>query len=349
MLFEIAGREIAAGHPLFVVAEIGLNHGGHLDAALALVDAAATAGAAAVKLQTLHAERLVAPSCPPPQHVRAASLVDFFRQFELDEDAHRAVVARARSRGLAFISTPFDEAAVELLERVGCDAFKIASGDLTHLQLIERVARSGRPMILSTGMAELEEVAEALECARGAGAVELALLHCVSAYPVPPGEENLAAISTLARTFGVPVGLSDHGLDELAPVITVALGGAIYERHIVPADAGDAVDQAVSSTPAGLARAIALAERARRAIGDGRKTCLPIEEPNRAPSRRALYAGRAIAAGTVLEAADLVALRPLEGIDARRWRSVIGQTVVRPVAAGAALRPDDLGEAPCAG
>lgn len=347
MLLEIAGREIAAGHPLFVVAEIGLNHGGHLDAALALVDAAAAAGAAAVKLQTLHAERLVAPSCPPPQHVRAASLVDFFRQFELDEEAHRAVAARARSRGLAFISTPFDEAAVELLERVGCDAFKIASGDLTHLQLVERVARSRRPMILSTGMAELEEVGEALECARGAGAVELAILHCVSAYPVPAGHENLAAISTLARTFGVPVGLSDHGVDELAPAITVALGGAIYERHIVAADGVGAVDQAVSSTPAGLARAIALAERARRAIGDGRKTCLPIEEPNRVPSRRALYASRPIPVGTVLEATDLVALRPLAGIDARLWRSVIGQTAVRPVAPGTPVQADDLGGSPC--
>lgn len=342
MLFEIGGREVAAGHPLFVIAELGLNHGGRLEAALDLVDAAATAGAAAVKLQTLRAERLVAPSCPPPQHVAATSLVDFFRPFELDEAAHHAVAARTRARGLAFISTPFDEEAVDLLERVGCDAFKIASGDITHLRLIDRVARTGRPLIVSTGMAEIEEVAETLECARAAGAVELALLHCVSAYPVPAGHENLAAIATLARTFGVPVGLSDHGTDPLAPVITVALGGSIYERHLIAGDDAEAVDAAVSSTPDDLARAIGLADRARRAIGDGRKTCLPVEEPNRVASRRGLYAGRALAAGDVLAAADVVALRPLTSLDARHWRAVVGRRVIRAVAAGAPLQASDL-------
>ncbi len=196
---RIAGREVGAGRPLFAIAEIGLNHSGSLERALAMVDAAAAAGAAAVKLQTLEATALVAPSCPAPAHVEATSLTEFFQAFELDEAAHRAVAARARQHGMAFISTPFSLHSVDLLERVGVDAFKVASGDLTWDALIERVARSGKPLIISTGMATLAEVAHALATARLAGATQIVLLHCVSAYPNPRGAENLKAIDTLAR------------------------------------------------------------------------------------------------------------------------------------------------------
>ncbi len=170
MPIRIAGRSVGAGEPLFAIAEIGLNHGGSQDEALALVDAAARAGASAVKLQTLRADGLVAGHCPAPAHVEARSLRDFFRQFELDEEAHRAVATRARAHGLAFMSTPFDLDAVEMLERVGVDAFKIASGDLTFVSLIRRVAATGKPIVLSTGMSTLAEAASAAACAREAGA-----------------------------------------------------------------------------------------------------------------------------------------------------------------------------------
>lgn len=213
MLHEIAGRAIGAGARIFVIAEIGLNHGGSVDRALAMVDAAAKAGASAIKLQTMTADRLVAESCPPPAHVKAASLREFFATFELDMDAHRAVIARARAHRLAVLSTPFSEAAVAMLETLGVDAYKIASGDLTYHPLISVAASTGRPVILSTGMSTLPEVMQAVAVARRAGGDQLAALHCVSAYPTPVESQNLRAIATLGSALHIPVGLSDHGTE----------------------------------------------------------------------------------------------------------------------------------------
>ena len=253
MCMNIAGRSITSDGPLFVIGEIGLNHGGELAEALAMVDVAALAGASAVKLQSLRGETLVTAACPAPAHVDSASLQDFFRQFELDEAAHAAIAERARFLGMAFMSTPFDEAAVAMLERVGCDAYKIASGDLTHHRLIERAAATGKPLVLSTGMSNLDEIYDAVDVARSAGAKSIALLHCVSAYPVPKGSENLQAIATIGKALGLPVGLSDHGTDVSDIVIAVTLGAVLYERHIVLEEDSSAIDAAVSSTPHDLA------------------------------------------------------------------------------------------------
>jgi N,N'-diacetyllegionaminate synthase len=334
MSLEIAGRPIGRRFPLFVVAELGLNHNGSVQAALDLVDAAANAGASAVKLQTIEADRLVAADCPPPAHVVAASLRDFFRQFELDAAEHRAVAARAHERGLAMMSTPFSEGAVDMLQAAGCDALKIASGDVTHLHLIERAARTGLPLVISTGMSGLGEVAEALACARGAGARQVALLHCVSAYPVPPGGENLGAIVELARTFRVPVGLSDHGVQPVAVPLAVALGASIYERHFVLDERAAGVDAPLSSTPVQLRAAVDLAAAAAAALGPGRKVCTPDERPNLEASRRSLHAARDLRAGEVVDDASIVALRPATGLDARRWRDIVGVQLTRDVPAG---------------
>ncbi len=334
MTMRIAGRIVGAGAPLFVVAEIGLNHGGSVQEALRLVEAAAQAGASAVKLQTLTGETLVAPECPAPVHVRASSLRQFFRQFELDAEAHAAVARLARSHGMAFISTPFHEDAVDLLEALDVDAYKIASGDITYERLIERVAATGRPMILSTGMSTVAEIARAVACARGAGARQLALLHCVSAYPVPQGSENLAAVATLAAEFHVPVGLSDHGTDTVAAAVAVALGASLYEKHLVLTSGGGEIDAAVSATPETLASIIRVADRARRSLGDGVKRCLPVEQPNLLPSRRSLHASRDLVPGDVIGERDVIALRPGGGLDPRRWRELVGARVRRPMKAG---------------
>lgn len=339
---QIGGRQIDAEQPLFVMAEIGLNHGGDRDRALAMVDAAAEAGASAVKLQTIDAERLVTSGAPAPMHVEVGSLRAFFRTFELDEAAHRAVAGRARARGVAFVSTPFDEQGVAMLARIGADALKIASGDLTHHRLIAAAARTGLPLIISTGMSNLTEVAEAVGCARMAGARALALLHCVSAYPVPQGHENLRAMAELASAFQVPVGLSDHGTDPLAAALTVALGGSIFEKHFVLADGGDEIDAAVSVAPAGLATLVRTAERTRRALGDGRKVCLPVEAGNMDASRRSLYAARDLRTGDRVGEHDVIALRPGTGIDARRWRELIGQRMTRDLASGEPFVGADL-------
>jgi sialic acid synthase SpsE len=342
-MLAIAGRGIGPDAAPFVMAEIGLNHGGDPQRALALVDAAASAGADAIKLQTLFAEELVAPVCPAPAHVAAPSLVDFFRTFELDEAAHRRVVAHARARGLAVVATPFSESAVAMLERVGVDALKIASGDITFDQLIARAASTGKPLVISTGMSSLEEAQHALAVATRAGASGVALLHCVSAYPVPPGSENLLAIRTLAEACGVPVGLSDHGSDTFALPIAVALGAVIYERHLVIEDDEKAIDRAVSSTPSELRQAIAAGRRAWAALGTGEKRCLDAEAVNLVASRRSLCTTRPLPVGARLRASDLVALRPATGMAPSEMGSLIGRQLTQPVDAGIPLAPSALG------
>ena len=342
MCMNIAGRSITSDGPLFVIGEIGLNHGGELAEALAMVDVAALAGASAVKLQSLRGATLVTAACPAPAHVDSASLQDFFRQFELDEAAHAAIAERARFLGMAFMSTPFDEAAVAMLERVGCDAYKIASGDLTHHRLIERAAATGKPLVLSTGMSNLDEIYDAVDVARSAGAKSIALLHCVSAYPVPKGSENLQAIATIGKALGLPVGLSDHGTDVSDIVIAVTLGAVLYERHIVLEEDSSAIDAAVSSTPHDLALRLQAADRAKGALGDGRKVCLPAEAANITASRRALYATRDLEPGETVRAEDVVALRPASGLPANRWHELVGCRLQRPVAAGAPFEIHDL-------
>lgn len=338
----IGGRSVGGEAPLFVVAEIGLNHGGSVDEALALVDAAATAGASAIKLQTLRGETLVAKSCPPPAHVSCDSLQAFFQTFELDADAHRAIQQRAAERGLVFMSTPFDEEAVAMLDRLGCEAFKIASGDVTHLRLIACAAATGKPMVISTGMSELEEVGAALDCARSAGARDIALLHCVSAYPVPFASQNLRAIATLAREFRVPVGLSDHGTEALDIALAVALGASIYEKHIVSGLNTTAIDAAVSATPRQLESLIGLAMRTRLTLGDGRRTCGAAELPNRLPSRRGLYARHALKIGQIVRDEDVIALRPASGLGAQYGNALLGTRLARNIEAGEPFLDSDL-------
>jgi N-acetylneuraminate synthase/N,N'-diacetyllegionaminate synthase len=342
MLRDIGGRRIGPDQPVFVIAEIGLNHGGSCERALALVDAAAAAGASAVKLQSLYADRLVSATCPPPLHVRAQSLREFFAAFELDLAAHRAIVSRARSRGLAVMTTPFCEDVVVPLLEIGFDAFKIASGDITYDGLIGAVAATGRPLVLSSGMSDLGDVAAALGIARASGSDELAVLHCVSAYPVPSGSENLRAITTLAQTFGRPVGLSDHGCGLPTAVAAVALGARIYERHLILPGDEDAIDAAVSSTPDELKAIVDAMERARLALGSGQKVCQSAEAPNVTASRRGLYARRTLRAGQQVSSADVIALRPQTDVPPSRVHALVGAVLSRDIQAGEPFHLADL-------
>ena len=345
MSFEIAHRPIDSAADMFVIAEIGLNHGGDPARALEMVDAAAWAGASAVKLQTIDAQQLVASHCPPPAHVGATSLREFFRTFELDVAAHRAVVERARARGLAVLSTPFSESAVSMLGELGIDAFKIASGDLTYDGLIAAAAAMRRPLIISTGMSELGEVRHALDVATHGGARHVAILHCVSAYPTPPESENLGAIVALRDAMRVPVGLSDHGAGLVSAVAAAALGACIYERHLVLGDDYDAIDRAVSSTPQELRDIVAALAHTRAAFGDGRKRCLPAEAVNRMPSRRGLYATRPLRAGHMLTRDDIAVLRPASALAPADLRWVVGAAITRDIAAGDAFARADVAQA----
>jgi sialic acid synthase SpsE len=342
MLREIGGRAVGTGAPVFVIAEIGLNHGGSLSRALELVDAAAAAGASAVKLQSLYADRLVAPSCPAPAHVKAASLQDFFATFELDLHAHRAIAERARRHGLAVMTTPFAEDMVPALDQIGFDAYKVASGDITYAGLIHKLAETGKPLVISSGMSTLSDVAAALRAARARRCDQVAVLHCVSAYPTPAGAENLRAIRSLAEEFRIPVGLSDHGSGLTSAVAAVALGASVYERHLMlPGDAG-AIDAPVSSTPDELRAIVRAMEHVRVALGSGAKLCQPAEAVNVTASRRGLYATRSLRAGDRVSRADVVALRPATRVTPFDIDVLVGATLDRNVNAGAPFEPEDL-------
>jgi N,N'-diacetyllegionaminate synthase len=344
MLREIGGRAVGQDSPVFVIAEIGLNHGGSLTRALELVDAAAAAGASAVKLQTLYADRLVARSCPAPAHVHAESLQDFFATFELDLDAHRAVVERARRHGLAVMTTPFAEDVVPALESMGFDAYKVASGDITYLGLIGTLASTGKPIVLSTGMSTLSDVAAALGAVRARRGEDVGVLHCVSAYPTPRASENLRAIRTIADAFRLPVGLSDHGGGLVSAVAAVALGATIYERHLVLPGDGEAIDAAVSSTPEELKAIVQAMEHARVALGSGAKLCQPAEAVNLTASRRGLYATRTLRAGECVMRADVIALRPATRVAPSEIDALLGVTLDRDIAAGEPFEPTDMTE-----
>jgi sialic acid synthase SpsE len=338
----IGDRTVGTGFPVLAIAEIGLNHGGSPQRALAMVDAAADAGASAIKLQSLEAHRLVSETACAPAHVKADSLRAFFARFELDWNAHEAVVARAHARGLLAMTTPFAVEAVPVLDAMGFDAFKIASGDLTFLGLIAAVAATGRPLVMSTGMSDLGEVHQAVRVARSAGARQLALLHCVSAYPTPVSDENLRAVATLGRAFPMPVGLSDHGRGLPSAITAVALGASIYERHFVLAGDADALDRAVSSEPDEFAAIVAAMAETQRALGDGVKACRTAERPNVRPSRRGLYATRTLNPGDVISAEDIAVLRPAGATDPADLPALLGTTVRRTIVSGGAFEPADL-------
>lgn len=337
----IGGRSISAGAPMFVIAELGLNHNGDPDLALRLVEAAAAAGASAIKLQAFRAERLIAADAPGPAHVASDSLRGLFRTFELPTDAYRRIVDHARRVGVAVVVTAFDSETVREFDALGVDAFKIASGDLTHVALIEAAARTRRPLIISTGMSDQSDVDNALDWAVGAGARALAVLHCVSAYPTPDDQQNLRAIATLARTCRVPVGLSDHGMGRDAAVIACALGATLYERHLhLPGT--NAIDAPVSSSPEQLRDIVQAVTRCRLSLGDGLRQPMAAETANVHPSRRGLYAARALRAGHVVTDADVVALRPAAGLGARFHRSLVGCRLRRALGPGDSFELEDL-------
>jgi len=344
--FAIAGRTIGSG-PVFVIAEGGVNHEGDPALAHRLVDAAADAGADAVKFQTFDPDALAAADAPKAAYQEAAgetgaSQREMLARLVLPGDAWAGLRDHALERGLVFLSTPFDDASADLLDRLDVPAFKVGSGELTNLPFLARLARRGRPMLVSTGMADMVEVAAAIDAIAAAGDPPLALFHCVSSYPARAEDANLRAIETLRRAFGVPAGWSDHtpGI-ELALAATAA-GATLIEKHLTLDRTMPGPDHLTSVEPDGFERMVAGIRSISAAMGHGDKVPVEAERAIAAVARRSLHWSRSLPAGAAITDADLVALRPGTGLAPGRAAEVVRRALRRPVAAGTMVVLGDL-------
>jgi N-acetylneuraminate synthase/N,N'-diacetyllegionaminate synthase len=318
----------------YTIAEIGGNHGGRLDLALAMVDAAAAVGADAAKFQVYRTRALCTADMPGRE--------DFERE-ELPPDAVRSLAARCASRRITFLATPFDEESLALVAELGAPAIKIASGDVTHWPLLRAAARCGRPLLLSTGAATFEELAGALAAIREVRAVPVVLMHCTAAYPAPDAEANLAAIPALREQFGLPVGFSDHTLGVDVALGAVAVGACVVEKHFTTDVNLPGGDNAMSITPLELERLVRGSRRVAAARGAEGARPTASERVLLPAMRRSLVAARPLAAGSTLTADSLAAKRPARGIAPCDLEKVLGRRTTRALAADEALRWEDLG------
>jgi len=344
MNLTLAGRRIGPDQPPYVIAELSANHNGSLERALATLAAAKAAGADAVKLQTYTPDTMTL-DCDLPDFKIKGGLWDGYTLYELYREAHTpfewhgALFEEGRKLGITVFSTPFDESAVELLERLGAPAYKIASFENTDLPLIRTVAATGKPIILSTGMASLEEIGEAVETAKSAGCRALVLLHCVSSYPTPINAANLRVIPELARRFGVVVGLSDHTLGTTAAVASIALGAAVIEKHFTLSRAEKGPDSAFSLEPSELAELVRQAYAAWSALGTGTLTRPPAETGSRV-FRRSIYFVRDLPAGHVVGPEDIRRIRPGHGLPPKYFDALLGRRLKVAVRRGMATQCD---------
>jgi len=336
---ELIARLIDPDRPCFIIAEAGVNHNGRLETGLALVEAAARAGADAVKFQTFKAERLAGPLAPKaPYQARttggAESQQEMLQRLELGRSEHEALLAKCGEEGIEFMSTPFDEPSADLLEGLGVALYKLPSGELTNLAFLAHVARKGKPMILSTGMADLSEVEAAVESVRAAGNPPLVLLHCLSAYPAKPEEVNLRAMETMARAFGLPVGFSDHSLGLEIALAARALGARVIEKHFTLDRTMEGPDHAASLEPAELAALVRGIRKVEAALGHGRKEPAPSEAETAAVVRKSLVAARDIPAGTALTPEMVALKRPGTGLPPGMGPRIVGRTALRLIREG---------------
>jgi N,N'-diacetyllegionaminate synthase len=346
-LVRLGHRRLGEGEPCFVIAEAGVNHNGDPELAARLVEAAAAARADAVKFQTFRAEGVASRSAPKADYQlettsRTETQLEMLRRLELDGEAHVALKSLAENRGLVFLSTAFDVSSVDVLDRLGVDAFKVASPDLTNVPLLEEIGRRGRPILLSTGLADLEEVERALAVLRGAGDADVVVLHCVSEYPAAAEDANLRAMATMRARFGVPIGYSDHTQGSEVALAAVALGAAVLEKHFTLDRTLPGPDHRASLEPDELARLVAAVRRVESSLGTGIKEPTEAERRNARAVRRSLAAAEDLAAGTVLTREMLTALRPGTGISPASIEAVIGRRLTRNIAHSELLALSDL-------
>jgi N,N'-diacetyllegionaminate synthase len=340
----IGQQVIGTGSQVFVVAEIGINHDGSVSQAQKLIDAAAASGADAVKFQSYRVDRLLIPSRDryAQQGEGGESAYQMLRRCELSWEAQEKLKKHADERGILFLSTPFDEDSADFLDSLGVPVFKIASSDLTHVPLLRHVASKGKPILLSTGMSFLSEVADALHTLRSAGAREILLMHCISAYPVLPQHMNLRALQTLQSYFELSVGLSDHSEGILLSLVAVALGAVLLEKHFTLDKNASGPDHKASIDPHDLKQLVECLRNVEASLGDGRKRPSDIEEENRLFGRRSIVAAVDIRAQETIAPWMLAFKRPGSGLEPRYHEKVIGMTARRNIGKDTILQWEDL-------
>ena len=331
----IAGRRIAADEAPYVIAEMSANHNGNIETAFKIIEEAKKAGADAVKLQTYTADTITLNSDAEDFQIHGGlwdgkTLYQLYKEAQMPWEWHKPLFEHARKLGITIFSSPFDNTAVDLLEDLNTPAYKIASFEAVDLPLIKYVASTGKPMIISTGMADAEEIAEAIDAARAGGCKELAILHCVSGYPAPAQDYNLRTIPDMMQRFGLVTGLSDHTLDNTTAIASVVMGAAIIEKHFTLDRQGGGPDDSFSLEAAELAALCRDSKTAWAALGKvdyGRKS----SEQGNAQFRRSLYFVKDLKAGDVITADAVRSVRPGFGLAPKHLQEIIGKTALKPI------------------
>jgi N-acetylneuraminate synthase len=343
---EIKGRRIGAGYPVYVIAEISCNHGGSFEQAAELIRAAKRAGADAAKLQTYTPDTITLDSTRPEfQIAKDSPWVDLRTLHNLYEKAHTPwewqpkLQQVAQEAGIHLFSSPFDPTAVDFLNKLNVPAFKVASFEIIDIPLIQRIAKTGKPMIISTGLASFREICEAVDAARSEGADQIALLKCTSGYPARPADMKLSSIPHLSRAFQAPVGLSDHTLGLEVALAAVALGACIVEKHIIPSRANGGPDAGFSLEPAEFAALVKGIRTVEQAIGTPDYTPTAEEEKNRV-FRRSLFVVAGVKAGEAFTAQNVRSIRPGHGLPPKHLPLVLGAKAARDIEAGTPLSWD---------
>jgi N,N'-diacetyllegionaminate synthase len=329
-----------------IIAEAGVNHNGDLDLARRLIDVAARSGADVVKFQTFTADRLATRAAPKAEYQSQTtgsreSQHAMLRRLELSEEMHRQLIAHCETRGIEFLSTGFDIESVDLLAALGQRQFKIPSGEITNLPYLRHIGQLGKPVILSTGMAALDEVGAAIEALERAGTPrsDMTVLHCTTEYPAPIAEANLRAMQTMQATFGVKVGYSDHTPGIEVAIAAVAMGATLIEKHFTLDRSLPGPDHKASLEPAELGAMVAAIRNIEAALGDGIKRVAPSEAKNQPIARKSLVARRAIRAGELFSAENLTAKRPGTGVSPMRWDEIVGRRAPRDFAVDEQIEP----------
>lgn len=342
---EINGRKIGAGHPAYVVAEISCNHGGSFEQAAELIRQAKKSGADAAKLQTYTPETITINSEKTYFKIGKGNpwenrtLHNLYKEAHTPWDWQPKLKKVAKEAEIDLFSSPFDPTAVDFLERMGVPAYKVSSFEIVDIPLIQKIARTGKPVILSTGLANLREIAEAVKAAREAGAKQLALLKCTSGYPAKPSDMNLSAIPHLAKTFHCPAGLSDHTLGTEVALAAAALGACIVEKHLISSRAKGGPDAGFSLEPQEFAAMVKGIRTVEQAIGSPDYKTTPEEEKNRV-FRRSLFVTADMKEGDTFTEENIRSIRPAHGLPPKELPVVLGKKAARDIAQGTPLSWD---------